>query len=284
MVWPDQPYSREFLVAASECDFERLPTVMREELELHAQCPKTTCDVENSFREPRDQERHHTASKLGKFARWHHAAHDTVLPDMDWLRLEPTLADRSNAAYAPKAAATDFVAWKARELAPEEIFEQFMGERTWAVPSLENFFKTAQATHTGIAFKEDFSWIERGFLCFLMVPRASAMQPRTPKAKGSVLGTVDQGVDVWAARAAQAANHFGVAMEPVDKKNMCSQVFTWTTPSGWRWKVLPPRRASGDQVSQSRSEAIAWASMRWRSFAPSRRRCFPRLRSECSTC
>ena len=226
MVWPDQPYSREFLVAASECDFERLPTVMREELELHAQCPKTTCGVENSFRGLRDQERQHTASKLGKFARWHHAAHDTVLPDMDWPRLEPTLADRSNAASAPKAAATDFVAWKARELAPEVIFEQFMGERTWAVPSPDNFFKTAQATHTAIAFKEDFSWIERGFLCLLMEPRTFVMQMRAPKAKGIVLGSTDQGVNVWKARVAKATKeHFWIAMEPEDEKNMWSQVF-----------------------------------------------------------
>jgi hypothetical protein len=60
---------------------------------------------------------------------------------------------------------------------------------------------------------------------FVRELRIFAMHLHTLKPKGNVLGTIDQGVNEWAARVAQAANHFGVAMEPVDKNNMCSQVF-----------------------------------------------------------
>ena len=67
--------------------------------------------------------------------------------------------------------------------------------------------------------------IEHGFSFFVRELRIFAMQLHTLKPKGNVLGTIDQGVNVWAARVAQAANHFGVAMEPVDEKNMWSQVF-----------------------------------------------------------
>ena len=79
--------------------------------------------------------------------------------------------------------------------------------------------------HAAITFKRVFSLIEHGFLFFVRELRIFAMQLHTLKPKGNVLGTIDQGVNVWAARVAQVANHFGVAMEPVDKTNMCSQVF-----------------------------------------------------------
>ena len=54
--------------------------------------------------------------------------------------------------------------------------------------------------------------IEHGFSFFVRELRIFAMQLHTLKPKGNVLGTIDQGVNVWAARVAQAANHFGVAM------------------------------------------------------------------------
>ena len=84
---------------------------------------------------------------------------------MDCSRLDQTVADRSNAAFSPEGGAAGFLAWNARESAPDEIFEQLRGERTRVVPSRENLFTTAQATHTVITFKQVFSWIERGFLC-----------------------------------------------------------------------------------------------------------------------
>ena len=144
---------------------------------------------------------------------------------MDCSRLDRTFADRSSAAFSPEGGVADFLAWNARESAPDEIFEQLMGERTRVVPSRENLFTTAQATRTVITFKQVFSWIERGFLCFLMEPRMFAMQTRAPKAKGSVLGSVDQGASSWKARAAQAVNKFGVAMEPEDEETVWSKVF-----------------------------------------------------------
>ena len=146
-------------------------------------------------------------------------------PSMGWPRLDPTLANRSSATSAPYANAADFLNWAARESATDDIFEQFIGERTWAVPSLEQFFKTAHATRAAIAFKGGISLIEGGFRCFLMKPLIFATQTRAPKAKGNALGTVDQSVSLWNDRVAQAANTFGVAMEPEDEKSMWSEVF-----------------------------------------------------------
>ena len=118
-----------------------------------------------------------------------------------------------------------------------------MGERTWAVPSPHSFFKTAQATHSANASKDQLSVLKRGFLCLLVEPYTFLLQIRSPKAKGIVLGSTDQGVNLWNSRVSKAARQdFWVAMEPSDDARMWSQVFV-QEPSDWmelEVTALPP--------------------------------------------
>lgn len=60
MMWPDQGYSNEILVAAAECHFGKVPEYMRGELDMHSLCPKSTSSVENSIMILRDMEKQHT--------------------------------------------------------------------------------------------------------------------------------------------------------------------------------------------------------------------------------
>ena len=97
-VWPDQTYSREILVNASECNFEDLPDHMWSELKWHSYCKKTSRTCEANFRVLNEKDRQHTASTHGRVARWHHSIHSDFMVEDDQPRLVPTLEDRSRAA------------------------------------------------------------------------------------------------------------------------------------------------------------------------------------------
>jgi hypothetical protein len=73
----------EVLVGMAENNFLELNDVLDKEIIDYGRCPKTTVLIENLGNQARASERVHSASKLGRRARWHQAICGKLCEDYD---------------------------------------------------------------------------------------------------------------------------------------------------------------------------------------------------------
>lgn len=256
MWWPNHGYLREICISAQENDFTALPDIIVNELRMHSLCPKSTVDVETQFRELRGKERQHAASKLGKFARWHHCIHSAVLPEMDRPRLVVNGEHRSYACSDKELDIKDFQARHGKIYSDPDIVKNFLTSKPkFNVLAPERFFHTAESTRNMLAtYTEGLrnDDLVRAACSLLAEPMTYICKKRDRTVGGLVLGSSEHAVVCWIGRAAHEAGQrfwfsMGAMPTPADACPGWRHVAI-TNPAEWECvdlEVCPPCHKRG---------------------------------------
>lgn len=145
LMWPQQCWPREVLLAVRENNGESLPGLVRDELIKVGRCMKTTRGCEMLFNHLRECERLQTASKMGRQARWHRCISSTVSRDMDRRPVKAQSIDFA-ATVSQKLPPSTFSQRKAEFSLGEETCEQLRGAKTWASPKPDKLKVVADMT------------------------------------------------------------------------------------------------------------------------------------------
>jgi hypothetical protein len=200
-VWPSQGWCMEVVTILREAHFDpsNFPLFLQKELLNVGRAPKTTKCVEDSFRELGDAKLSHTASQLGRAARWHRCVNSNVLEEADRKRLFVTFEDKAMARKlhghrgVPKAT---FFPVAAEDSSIPELLEHFMDGK-FVCPPPDTFFTTAQITANMIAFASRPAALHKSWLSLLVEPKTFLIQKGLGGIRGLALSATEHCVVLW---------------------------------------------------------------------------------------
>jgi hypothetical protein len=207
-VWPSQGWTREIFIAALENNFESMPRHASAEILDAARAQKTTKSVEDEWRELREAERQHTASKLGKVARWHRCIQSAVLPEADRRRLDVLPVDREVASTCSPVTDASFSAKTVKPSIPD-LIDRFLGPKTWASPPPDSFHLTSNQTSNMLLFDPAApAGLEKVWMSLLAEKRTFLIKRGAGAVRGLVVCSSPTGVvllqGTWAKNAVDA--------------------------------------------------------------------------------
>ena len=251
MVWPQSVISREWLLAAWECEWKCFPPDILAELESAAQGWGNIQPIESAHGVLTDACRQSKTGKLTKQSKFHRVITSSLIEDTD--RKQPCITTQTKAAAIGKQLGTNaFLPNKGPHSFDEADFDEFCSGELPFSTAARGYFVSSAATSALLTAKDDFQRLKTMFFSLLAEPGSLLVcRGDDPSEATLVVDRSEFAVTCWSVTLMKRKGQCIVSMKPRAGKDPWRLRHIWDLD---RWFVLktvaaPPCRVKATKAN-----------------------------------